>query len=51
MEGAVGDLVAGGSESCEGDGDVWMEAAEFVYDQLGLGQGEGGAAGAEAESG
>jgi len=50
VEGAVGDLVAGGFESCEIDVEVWMELLEGIYDEMGLSEGEGGAAGAEAES-
>jgi hypothetical protein len=49
VEGAVGDLVAGGFESGEVDLQSWVELLQGVYDEIRLGEGEGGAAGAEAE--
>ena len=45
-----GDLIAGGFESGEIDAESGVETLEGIYDELGLGEGEGGAAGAEAEN-
>jgi len=50
MEGAVGDLVAGGFESGERYLKVGVELLERIYDEIGLSESEGGAAGAEAEN-
>ena len=50
VERAVGDLVAGSFESCDIDAQVGVEALEGIYDELRLGQGEGGTAGAKAET-
>ena len=49
VKGLVGDLVAGSFESCNIDAKLWVELLERIYDELGLGQGERRAAGAEAE--
>jgi hypothetical protein len=50
VQGAVGDLVAGSFESGDIDAQGWVKALERIYDELRLGQGESGAAGAEAQS-
>lgn len=49
VEGAVGDLVAGGFEDLGFDVDGAMLSEKGIDDELALGAGEGGAAGAEAE--
>lgn len=49
VEGAVGDLVAGGFEDLGFDVDGAMLAEEGIDDELALGAGESGTAGAEAE--
>jgi hypothetical protein len=50
VEGAIGDLVAGGFESGDSDVEGWEEMLKSVYDEVGLGERESGAPGAEAES-
>ena len=49
VEGSVGDLVTGGFESGDSDVQIWVEMLKRAYDEVGLGEREGGAAGAEAE--
>ena len=49
VEGAIGDLIAGSFESCDGDIELWVEAIELVYDELGLSERERRAAGAQTQ--
>ena len=43
------DLIAGSFESCDGDIELWVEAIELVYDELGLSERERRAAGAQTQ--